>query len=62
MTSHLLSPSSHLKMTLNLPIFHTAQPFPVSSLRLGYVLIHTTPPYNTRLEARKQGLAFISVT
>ena len=31
----------------------------VPSLRLGYILIHRTPPYITGLEARKQGLAYI---
>ena len=31
----------------------------VSSLQLGYVLIDRTPPYITRLEAQKQGLAFM---
>ena len=31
----------------------------VSSLQLGYVLIDRTPPYITRLEAPKQGLANI---
>ena len=31
----------------------------VSSLQLYYVLIDRTPPYITRLEARKQGLAYI---
>ena len=32
----------------------------VSSLQLGYVLIARTPPYITRLAARKLGLAYIS--
>ena len=31
----------------------------VSSLQSGYVLIDRIPPYITRLEAQKQGLAYI---
>ena len=31
----------------------------VSSLQFGYVLIDRTPPYITKLEAQKQGLACI---
>ena len=40
---------------------NTWSQFIVSSLWLGYVLIDRTPPYITRLEAPKQGLAYIEL-